>query len=89
MLIDLGFIDDDQLWGILDEAKSSGLPTGQVAVSRGLINDEQLLQALAEQHGLKIVNLQEVKPQPEVFSSSPRRWPTSTRSCRSTSRTRC
>ncbi len=71
MLIDLGFIDDDQLWGILDEAKGSGAPTGQVAVSRGLINEEQLLQALAEQHGLKTINLQETKPQPEVIQLVP------------------
>ncbi len=71
VLIDLGFIDDDQLWGILDEAKSNGLPTGQVAVSRGLINEEQLLQALAEQHGLKTANLAEAKPQPEVIQLVP------------------
>ncbi len=71
VLIDLGFIDDDQLWGILDEAKSNGLPTGQVAVSRGLINEDQLLQALAEQHGLKTANLTEAKPQPEVIQLVP------------------
>jgi type IV pilus assembly protein PilB len=71
VLIDLGYLDDDQLWGILDEAKSSNVPTGQVAVTRGLINEEQLLQALAEQHGLKTVNLQEAKPQPEVIQLVP------------------
>ncbi len=71
VLIDLGFIDDDQLWGILDEAKTNGLPTGQVAVQRGLINDDQLLQALAEQHGLKTANLAEAKPQPEVIQLVP------------------
>jgi type IV pilus assembly protein PilB len=71
VLVDLGFIDDDQLWGILDEAKSSGLPAGQVAVTRGLINEEQLLQALAEQNGLKVVNLAEAKPQPEAIALVP------------------
>jgi type IV pilus assembly protein PilB len=71
VLIDLGYIDDDQLWGILDEAKSNGLPCGQVAVSRGLINEDQLLQALAEQNGLKIANLQEVQPQAEVIALVP------------------
>ena len=35
ILIDLGFIDDDQLWDVLDEAKTTGLPTGQVAVRSG------------------------------------------------------
>jgi type IV pilus assembly protein PilB len=71
VLVDLGFIDDDQLWGILDEAKSSGLPAGQVAVTRGLINEEQLLQALAEQNGLKVVNLADAKPQPEAIALVP------------------
>src|SRR5262245_61420914 len=55
VLVDLGFIDEDQLWEILDEAKNTGGQTGQVALSRGLINEDQLLQALAEQYGLKIV----------------------------------
>src|SRR5207249_4989662 len=41
-------------------------PLGQVAVARGLISEDQLLQAMAEQHNLKTVNLAEVKPQPEA-----------------------
>jgi type IV pilus assembly protein PilB len=71
VLVDLGFIDDDQLWEVLDEAKNGGQPTGQVAVARGLITDEQLLAALAEQHGLKVVNLEEAKPQPEAITLVP------------------
>jgi type IV pilus assembly protein PilB len=66
VFLDLGFVDDDQLWEILEEAKSTGQPTGQVAVARGLINEEQLLQALGEQHGLKVVSLQEAKPTNEA-----------------------
>jgi type IV pilus assembly protein PilB len=71
VLVDLGFIDEDQLWEILDEAKNTGNPTGQVALSRGLVNEDQLLQALAEQHGLKVVNLEETKPQPEALAAVP------------------
>jgi type IV pilus assembly protein PilB len=71
VLVDLGFIDDDQLWEVLDEAKNGGQPTGMVAVTRGLITDEQLLTALAEQHGLKVVNLEEFKPQPEAIALVP------------------
>jgi type IV pilus assembly protein PilB len=71
VLIDLGFIDDDQLWSILDEAKTSLQQTGQVAISRGLITEEQLLQALAEQHGLRVVNVEEIKPTPEVLTLVP------------------
>jgi len=71
VMIDLGFIDEDQLWDILQEARDTGQLTGQVTLSRGLITEEQLLQALAEQHGLKVVNLSEIKPQPEAIQLVP------------------
>lgn len=65
VLIDLGYIDEDQLWEILEEAKQNGLLTGQAAVNRGLITEDQLLGALAEQFNLKVANLEEMKPTPE------------------------
>jgi type IV pilus assembly protein PilB len=71
ILVDLGFVDDDQLWEILDEAKHSGVLTGQAAMNKGLITEDQLLQALAEQNNLKIVNLAEVKPTPEALKLVP------------------
>jgi type IV pilus assembly protein PilB len=71
VMVDLGFIDDDQLWEILDEGKSTGTLLGQVALGRGLITEEQLLQALAEQHGLKVINLAEAKPTPEALQLVP------------------
>jgi type IV pilus assembly protein PilB len=71
VMVDLGFLDDDQLWEILDEAKSTGTLLGQVAIARGLITEDQLLQALAEQHGLKVINLQEAKPTPEALQLVP------------------
>jgi type IV pilus assembly protein PilB len=71
VLIDLGFIDEDQLWDILEEAKNSGQLTGQTAVARGLITEDQLLAALADQHNLKIANLEEAKPTPEATKLVP------------------
>jgi type IV pilus assembly protein PilB len=71
VLVDLGFLDDAQLWELLDEAKSTDLRVGEVAVNRGLITGEQLMQAMAEQHGLKIVNLLEIKPTPEALQIVP------------------
>src|SRR5439155_26506992 len=71
VLIDLGFIDEEQLWDVLEEAKNTSQLTGQAAVSRGLITEDQLLQALAEQNGLKTVNLDELKPQPEAVALAP------------------
>ena len=71
VLVDLGFIDEEQLWDILEEAKSTGTRTGQVAQSRGLITEEQLDQALAEQFGLKSAALEDAKPQPEAITLVP------------------
>src|SRR5262249_15610908 len=36
VLVDLGYVDDDQLWELLDEAKNTNAPVGQVALNRGL-----------------------------------------------------
>jgi type IV pilus assembly protein PilB len=69
--VDLGYLDEDQLWDLLNEARTTQQPIGQVALARGLITEEQLLQALAEQFNVKVVNLQEVKPQPEAIQAVP------------------
>jgi type IV pilus assembly protein PilB len=71
VLVDLGFIDEDQLWAVLDEAKNTGVPTGQAAIARGLINEEQVYLALAEQHGLKLLNTEEAKAQSEATALVP------------------
>jgi type IV pilus assembly protein PilB len=71
VFVDLGFLDEDQLFDILDEARNSGTPAGQVAIGRGLITSDQLLQALGEQYGLKVINIDELKPQQEACSLVP------------------
>ncbi len=71
VLVDLGFMDDDQLWELLDEAKNTASLIGQTALARGLVTEDQLLQALAEQNGLKVINLQEAKPTPEALQLVP------------------
>jgi type IV pilus assembly protein PilB len=71
VLIDLGFLDEDQLFDVLDEARNTGQLTGQVALSRGLINTDQLLQVLGEQFGLKVVNIDDQKPQQEACNLVP------------------
>jgi len=71
VMVDLGFIDEAQQWELLDEAKNTSQRIGEAAVARGLITAEQLLQALAEQHGLKIVNLAETKPTTEALQAVP------------------
>lgn len=71
VLVDLGFLDEDQLWEILDEAWSTGQQMGEVAISRGLMTEEQLLAALAECHGLQTVDLESTRPQPDAISLVP------------------
>jgi type IV pilus assembly protein PilB len=71
VMIDLGFIDEEQLWEVLEEAKASGQLTGQTAVGRGLINEDQLMQALADQNNLKVANVAEVKPSAEALQLVP------------------
>ena len=52
ILVDLGFITDEQLEVILDEQQQRpGALLGKIAEDMGLITDEQLSQALAEQIG--------------------------------------
>ena len=69
VLVDLGYIDEDQLWEILEEGKSTSSPVGQVALGRGLITEAQLLQALAEQFSLRLLTTEELKPTPEALTA--------------------
>ena len=72
ILVDLGYINDDQLWDILEEQKQSpGQPIGQVAVRMGLVNQRQVTEALAEQWGMPLVNLEETTIQPNVLEIVP------------------
>ncbi|MGE0535098.1 MAG: GspE/PulE family protein [Pirellulales bacterium] len=69
ILVDLGFITDDQLELVLEEQQNRpGELLGQVAESMGLINAEQLAQALAEQMGLKVISLADTVVPQEVLN---------------------
>jgi len=72
ILVDLGYINDDQLWDILEEQKqSAGTVIGQVAVRMGLVTQAQITEALAEQWGMPILNLEETNIQPNVLELVP------------------
>ena len=71
VFIDLGYIDEGQLWELLDEAKNSGKMLGQTAIGRGLVTELQLYQALADQYGLRLLNAEELKPTPEALAVVP------------------
>jgi len=72
ILVDLGYINDDQLWDILEEQKQSpGQPIGQVAVRMGLVNQRQVTEALASQWGMPVINLEETNIPPQVLEIVP------------------
>ncbi len=63
ILVDLGFISDDQ-WEMRNEEQSQN-PTqliGRIAEDMGLITDDQLIVALAEQFGLQSIDIEGVVP---------------------------
>jgi type IV pilus assembly protein PilB len=68
ILVDLGYISDDQLELIVEEQHQRvGQMLGQVTMDMGLINDEQLAQALAEQLHLRVVTLGDLHIEPKVL----------------------
>lgn len=72
ILIDQGYINDDQLWDILEEQKQSpGQPIGQVAVRMGLVTQGQVTEALAEQWGMPVVSLGETNIPANVLEIVP------------------
>lgn len=62
ILVDLGYITDEQLELLVEEqGQRPDVMIGQVAMDMGLINDEQLAQALAEQLSLRAVTLSDME----------------------------
>ena len=69
ILVDLGFLTEDRVKMILEEQRQR--PTelfGQVAIGMGLLTDEHLVQGLAEQMGLQVVNLADMVVPPHVLA---------------------
>ena len=72
ILIDLGYINDDQLWDLLEDQKQTpGTVLGQVAVRMGMVTQAQVTEALAEQWGMPVVNLEETNIQSNVLELVP------------------
>ncbi|MGD0039758.1 MAG: ATPase, T2SS/T4P/T4SS family, partial [Isosphaeraceae bacterium] len=61
IMVDMGYFDEDALWKILEEQNRSGNELlGKVAVRMGLAKEEQVLKALGEQLGMKVVKLNDI-----------------------------
>ena len=71
ILVDLGYLTDDQLWDVLEEQKQSSGLIGQVAVRMGMVTEAQVTEALAEQWGMPVINLGETNIPPNVLELVP------------------
>lgn len=71
ILVDLGYLTDDQLWDVLEEQKQSSGLIGQVAVRMGMVTEAQVTEALAEQWGMPVINLSETNIPPTVLELVP------------------
>ena len=61
IMMDMGYLDEDSLWKILEEQNRSGNELlGKIAVRMGLAKEEQVLKALGEQLGMKVIKLNDI-----------------------------
>ncbi len=68
ILVDLGYITDEQLDMLLaEQRRKSGELLGKLAETLGLITDEQLAEALAEQMAMRVVTLSETTINPKII----------------------
>ncbi|HEY5315066.1 MAG TPA: pilus assembly protein PilB, partial [Pirellulales bacterium] len=68
ILIELGFIDEDQLETLLEEQhKRAGELIGQIAIELEMVTDDKLAEALAQQMGMQAISLSEIVISPEVL----------------------
>ena len=77
ILVDLGHLSEDQVWDVMDEQKKTreeGAKEifGQIAIRLGLVNEEAIVEALSEQWGLPIIDLDETNVAGEVLELVPK-----------------
>ena len=59
ILVDMGYLDEEGLWKILEEQKRSDNELlGKVAVRLGLVKEDHVLKGLGEQLGMKVMKLE-------------------------------
>ena len=69
VLVDLGFVTDDQLESLLEEQQAqAGEKLGKIAEEMALITDDQLAQALAEQMNMQVISLADAKLSEELVA---------------------
>ncbi|MFH2045900.1 MAG: ATPase, T2SS/T4P/T4SS family [Pseudomonadota bacterium] len=76
ILLEMGFVGNDQLDMALMEAKRTGVMLGSVLVRLDWISEEQMQMALAVQSGAKIVDISSVKIDFDLIASIPEKFVT-------------
>jgi hypothetical protein len=66
MLVELGYLNGEQLNGALAHQRQWGMSFGRAALARGYCNEDQILEALVRQTGLRGVDLEKEEQAPEV-----------------------
>ena len=62
IMVDMGYLDDDTLWKMLEEQKRAGgvdLLGGHRCM--GLVKEDQVMKALGEQLGMKVIKLADIQ----------------------------
>ncbi len=69
VLVDLGHLTEGQLEAVLEEQQTRpGELFGSIAVAMGMLNEDHVTQALAEQLGLQVINMTDMVISPDVLS---------------------
>ena len=59
IMVDMGYLDEESLWKVIEEQKrADNEPIGKVAVRLGLVKEDQVMKALGEQLGMKVMKLE-------------------------------
>ena len=73
ILVEAGLVTNQQVEEALQEqASGKRKRIGLILIEKGLITEDQLLEALAHKFGLKVINLEETKIEPEALKKVPR-----------------
>jgi type IV pilus assembly protein PilB len=76
ILIDMGFIDRDQLEMALSESQKTGVMLGDVLLRLDWVTQEQLQMSLAVQSGAKLLDTDAIKVDPGIIAQVPQEFVT-------------
>jgi hypothetical protein len=72
ILVDLGFVSDDQVQSMKAEAQSAGVGLVDLMLANKVIKPADVTQAKAAHFGAEVVNLSELKIEDDVIATIPR-----------------